>query len=129
MRHVIYYFTGTGNTLSLAKKTAEKLEGEVELVPAARFMQMEDAVSDFRKDYKEANVQEKVDKMFGLVESTQRTVDTLQLTFERSTEKIDKSLDDLSDAMSNFSEFTRIIMENPSSLFGGGNSETAEDKK
>ena len=90
---------------------------------------MEEAVADFRTDYKEANIQEKVDKMFGLVESTQRTVDTLQLTFERSTEKIDKSLDDLSDAMSNFSEFTRIIMENPSSLFGGGNSDTAEDKK
>ena len=91
---------------------------------------MEETVSDFREDYKEANVQEKVDKMFSLVESTQRTVDTLQLTFERSTEKIDKSLDDLSDAMSNFSEFTRIIMENPSALFGGGNSDnTAEDKK
>ena len=90
---------------------------------------MEEIVSDFKEDYKEANVQEKVDKMFGLVESTQRTVDTLQLTFERSTEKIDKSLDDLSDAMSNFSEFTRIIMENPSALFGGGNSQTQEDKK
>ncbi|MBP5202138.1 MCE family protein [bacterium] len=90
---------------------------------------MEAAVSDFREDYKEANVQDKVDRMFGLVESTQRTVDTLQLTFERSTEKIDKSLDDLSDAMSNFSEFTRIIMENPSALFGGGNSDAQEDKK
>ena len=91
---------------------------------------MKEAVADFRTDYKKANIQEKVDKMFGLVESTQRTVDTLQLTFERSTEKIDKSLDDLSDAMSNFSEFTRIIMENPSALFGGGNSDnTAEDKK
>ena len=90
---------------------------------------MEAAVSDFREVYKEANVQDKVDRMFGLVESTQRTVDTLQLTFERSTEKIDKSLDDLSDAMSNFSEFTRIIMENPSALFGGGNSDAQEDKK
>ena len=78
-------------------------------------------------DYKNAGVQEKVDKMFGLVESTQKTVDTLQLTFERSSEKIDKSLDDLSDAMSNFSEFTRIIMENPSALFG--TSSMDEDKK
>ncbi len=43
---MIYYFTGTGNTLSLARNTAEKLEGEVELVPVARFMQTEDAVSE-----------------------------------------------------------------------------------
>ena len=46
MRHVIYYFTGTGNTLSLARKTAEKLEGEVELIPVAQFMQSEEAVSE-----------------------------------------------------------------------------------
>ena len=88
---------------------------------------LEETVANFKTDYQKANVQEKVDKMFGLVESTQKTVDTLQLTFERSTEKIDKSLDDLSDAMSNFSEFTRIIMENPSTLFGS--SPTSEDKK
>lgn len=88
---------------------------------------LEDTVATFQTDYKSANVQEKVDKMFGLVESTQRTVDALQLTFEKSSEKIDKSLDDLSDAMSNFSEFTRIIMENPSALFGAAT--TGEDKK
>ena len=88
---------------------------------------LEETVANFQTDYKNANVQEKVDKMFGLVESTQRTVDALQLTFEKSSEKIDKSLDDLSDAMSNFSEFTRIIMENPSALFGAAT--TAEDKK
>ena len=88
---------------------------------------LEETVATFQTDYKNANVQEKVDKMFGLVESTQRTVDALQLTFEKSSEKIDKSLDDLSDAMSNFSEFTRIIMENPSALFGA--TSTGEDKK
>ena len=88
---------------------------------------LEETVATFQSDYKNANVQEKVDKMFGLVESTQRTVDALQLTFEKSSEKIDKSLDDLSDAMSNFSEFTRIIMENPSALFGA--TSTGEDKK
>jgi len=88
---------------------------------------LEETVANFQTDYKNANVQEKVDKMFGLVESTQRTVDALQLTFEKSSEKIDKSLDDLSDAMSNFSEFTRIIMENPSALFGAAT--TGEDKK
>ena len=88
---------------------------------------MEDVISEFQTDYKNADIQAKVDKMFGLVESTQKTVDTLQLTFERSSEKIDKSLDDLSDAMSNFSEFTRIIMENPSALFGS--SSASEDNK
>lgn len=88
---------------------------------------LEETVREFKNDYKTANVQEKVDKMFGLVESTQKTVDTLQLTFERSSEKIDKSLDELSDAMSNFSEFTRIIMENPSALLSS--SSLSEDKK
>ena len=88
---------------------------------------LEETVANFQTDYKNANVQEKVDKMFGLVESTQKTVDALQLTFEKSSEKIDKSLDDLSDAMSNFSEFTRIIMENPSALFGAASA--GEDKK
>ena len=88
---------------------------------------MQETVGEFQADYRNANVQEKVDKMFGLVESTQKTIDTLQLTFERSSEKIDKSLDDLSDAMSNFSEFTRIIMENPSALLSS--SAMSEDKK
>ncbi len=46
MKHMIFYFTGTGNTLSLAKKVADKLEGDVELIPVARFMQSEGAVSE-----------------------------------------------------------------------------------
>ena len=36
MRSVIYYFTGTGNSLAAAKKIAASL-GETELVPIASF--------------------------------------------------------------------------------------------
>lgn len=88
---------------------------------------VEETVAEFQNDYKNADIQDKVDKMVGLVESTRKTVDSLQLTLERNSEKIDHSLDNLSDAMENFSEFTRIIMENPSSLFGS--SPKGEDKK
>ena len=88
---------------------------------------IEEIVTKFNEDYRNAQVDEKLAKVFDLVESTKKTVDTIELLFERNGEKIDKSLDELSDGMSNFSEFTRIIMENPSALFG--NSEAKGDEK
>lgn len=79
---------------------------------------MEETMEEVRTDYKEAAIQDKIDKMFALVESTQKTIDTINLTLERSKEHIDRTFAEMSDGMSNFNEFTRIIMENPSSLFG-----------
>ena len=98
------------NEVINVEKAKEILDGGLE--KAGEIIKNNEQISKLMDE-----VQAKVDKMFGLVESTQKTVDTLQLTFERSGEKIDKSLDDLSDAMGNFSEFTRIIMENPTALF------------
>lgn len=87
---------------------------------------VEETVRDLQKDYKEADVKDKIDKMFALVETTQKTIDTINLTLERSKESIDKTLSEMSDGMSNFSEFTRIIMENPSSLFNAPKSGDVE---
>jgi phospholipid/cholesterol/gamma-HCH transport system substrate-binding protein len=87
---------------------------------------MEETMQEVRTDYKEAAINDKIDKMFALVESTQKTIDTINLTLERSKEHIDKTFNEMSDGMSNFNEFTRIIMENPASLFG---TTTVEESK
>ncbi|HQB10240.1 MAG TPA: MlaD family protein [bacterium] len=87
---------------------------------------VEDTVRELNKDYKEADVKDKIDKMFALVETTQKTIDTVNLTLERSKENIDTSLTEMSEGMSNFSEFTRIIMENPSALFNAPKSGEVE---
>jgi phospholipid/cholesterol/gamma-HCH transport system substrate-binding protein len=87
---------------------------------------VEDTVRELNKDYKEADVKDKIDKMFALVETTQKTIDTVNLTIERSKENIDTSLTEMSEGMSNFSEFTRIIMENPSALFNAPKSGEVE---
>lgn len=87
---------------------------------------VEDTVRELNKDYKEADIKDKIDKMFALVETTQKTIDTVNLTLERSKENIDTSLTEMSEGMSNFSEFTRIIMENPSALFNAPKSGEVE---
>lgn len=87
---------------------------------------IEETVTELSKDYKEADVKDKIDKMFALVETTQKTIDTVNLTIERSKENIDTSLSEMSEGMSNFSEFTRIIMENPSALFNAPKSGEVE---
>ncbi len=82
------------------------------------FTTFEGTLSDIRKDYEEADIKERVNTIFELVESVQRTVDTINLTLERSREHIDTSFIEMSEGMYNFNEFTRIIMETPSALFG-----------
>jgi phospholipid/cholesterol/gamma-HCH transport system substrate-binding protein len=79
---------------------------------------IEGMLSDIRRDYNEADVKDKINTMFELVESVQKTVDTINLTLERSKEHIDNSFSEMSEGMSNFNEFTRTIMETPSALFG-----------
>lgn len=56
MKHVIYYFTGTGNTLSLARKVGEKLDGEVELIPVAQYVQSDAAAAEDAAIRKSAGV-------------------------------------------------------------------------
>ncbi|HDT11575.1 MAG TPA: MCE family protein [bacterium] len=79
---------------------------------------IEETLADIKQDYNDAEIKDKIDTIFALVESVQRTVDTINLTLERSKEHIDNSFSEMSEGMENFNEFTRIIMETPSSLFG-----------
>lgn len=81
---------------------------------------VEETVRDIQKDYRSADIKDKVDKMFVLVENTQKTIETVNITLERNKEHIDRTFTEMSDGMSNFNEFTRIIMENPASLFSSG---------
>lgn len=37
MKTVIYYFTGTGNSLTIARDLAKELQGDIKLVPIAKF--------------------------------------------------------------------------------------------
>jgi phospholipid/cholesterol/gamma-HCH transport system substrate-binding protein len=78
---------------------------------------VKDLTVQAKVDYKEADVKGKLDRLFELVE-------TVNITLERNKEHIDKTFTEMSDGMSNFNEFTRIIMENPASLFSSG----SEDK-
>jgi phospholipid/cholesterol/gamma-HCH transport system substrate-binding protein len=84
---------------------------------------IEEMLTEIKKDYTEADIKDKIDTMFELVESIQRTVDTINLTLERSKEHIDNSFSEMSEGMENFNEFTRIIMETPSALFGSPSSD------
>ncbi|MGI6394639.1 MAG: MlaD family protein [bacterium] len=104
-----------GNVTSITKNIKDLTSPEGSL--SKTLVMIEETVAEVSKDYKEADIKDKVDKIFALVETTQKTIDTINLTIERSKENIDKSLSEMSDGMSNFSEFTRIIMENPSALF------------
>jgi len=79
---------------------------------------IQELLTDIKKDYAEADIKDRIETMFELVESVQKTVDTINLTLERSKEHIDNSFSEMSEGMSNFNEFTRIIMETPSALFG-----------
>ena len=81
---------------------------------------LEETVRELQRDYRGADVKDKIDKIFTLVETTQKTIETVNITLERNKEHIDKTFTEMSDGMSNFNEFTRIIMENPASLFSSG---------
>lgn len=81
---------------------------------------IEETVREVQKDYRGADIKDKIDKMFTLVENTQKTIETVNITLERNKEHIDRTFSEMSDGMSNFNEFTRIIMENPASLFSSG---------
>jgi phospholipid/cholesterol/gamma-HCH transport system substrate-binding protein len=57
-----------------------------------------------------------IDKVNKLVDSMYKTTEIVTLTMLRSKEAIVNSVDDLSEGMEYFKEFTRIIMENPGAI-------------
>jgi len=74
------------------------------------------------KAVQEADVKGTMEKISLLLDSLQKTTETINLTLLRSQEDIAKALDNLSESMHNFNEFTRIIMENPGAILQGSSS-------
>ncbi|HSA34720.1 MAG TPA: MlaD family protein [bacterium] len=84
------------------------------------------AADEIGKATREADIKGTMEKISLLLDSLNKTTETINLTLVRSREDINKSLDNLSESMMNFNEFTRIIMENPAAILQGTGS---EDKK
>ncbi len=72
---------------------------------------------------RDADIKGTMEKISLLLDSLNKTTETINLTLVRSREDINKSLDNLSESMMNFNEFTRIIMENPAAILQGTGSE------
>lgn len=68
---------------------------------------------------READIKGTMEKISLLLDSLQKTTETVNLTLMRSQEDINQSLANLSESMHNFNEFTRIIMENPAAILSG----------
>lgn len=81
------------------------------------------AAGDVGKAAREVDLKETIAKMELLLDSLQKTTETINVTLIRSREDINASLDNLSESMTNFNEFTRIIMENPGAILQGAKSE------
>lgn len=64
-------------------------------------------------------VEETFKRITSLMQSVQETMNTVNLTLMRSQEDIASSFENLSEGMTNFNDFTRAIMENPSTLIKG----------
>jgi phospholipid/cholesterol/gamma-HCH transport system substrate-binding protein len=85
---------------------------------------VEETAKEIQTSYKNTDINKRVDKIFDLIDSMQKTMDTVNITLMRSREDITDSFDNLSEGMTNFNEFTRIIMENPSTIIRGSEEET-----
>ncbi len=77
---------------------------------------LQNTSDSINKTYKKAEVDKKIKQVFQLISSLQKTVDSVNLTLESSREDINNSFRELSDGMQNFNDFTRKIMENPTTL-------------
>ncbi|MCK5808812.1 MCE family protein [bacterium] len=80
--------------------------------------------SDFKNTYENAKIDENMVKLFKAVDSLQSAMDGVNKIMLKNQGNINASLSDLSDSLYNLSEFSRIIMENPASLFQGNKGET-----
>jgi len=87
---------------------------------------MNGILSDIKKTVNDTKIADNSKKILTLVDSFQSTMDTVNLTLMRSQEDITTSLENFSESMSNLNEFTRIIMETPSSIIS---SDDRRDKK
>ncbi len=80
---------------------------------------VEKTAGSLRESVEEAKLGENIHKIYKLLDSVQKTMDNINLTLIKNQEDINNSFENLSEGMTNFNEFTRIIMENPSTLIKG----------
>lgn len=80
--------------------------------------------ANFKETYDNAHIDENITKLFKAINSFQSAMDSVNKIILRNKGNIDSSLKDMSDSLYNFSEFSRIIMENPASLFQGNKGES-----
>lgn len=114
--------------LSLNKRLDEisKLSNNLEKITAPQgpvenvLVSAKEMSAQVKNTLEEAKIAETTNKIYDLLTSIQKMTETINLTLMRSQENIDVSLDELSDSMQNFNEFTRKIMENPSAIINGG---------
>jgi len=88
------------------------------------FNSLKDTSDEAKDRIANSKIDENFQKLYSLLDSLQKTMDTINLTVLRSQEDITSSFEELNEAMSNFNEFTRIIMENPSAIIKGGEGDT-----
>ncbi len=80
--------------------------------------------SDFRTAYKSANMDKNIKKLFEAIDRLNIAIASINTILLKNQGNIDSSLKDLSDSLYNLSEFSRIIMENPSTLIQGNKGES-----
>lgn len=130
--------TLTGESAIFMRKLNDSMDQLDKVVSDVRAMTAKDgaitgALNSFRGSadevgtaVRDADIKGTMEKISLLLDSLNKTTETINLTLVRSREDINKSLDNLSESMMNFNEFTRIIMENPAAILQGTGS---EDKK
>ncbi|HOW50540.1 MAG TPA: MlaD family protein [bacterium] len=125
----------TGESAQFMKKLNQSMTQIDDVVTDIRAMTAKDGIltgtltsfsgtsEELGKTVREADLKGAVEKITLLLDSLQKTTETVNLTLIRSQEDINQSLMNLSESMYNFNEFTRIIMENPGAILQGAKSE------
>ncbi len=81
-----------------------------------------DSAREVKTAVRDADIKATMERTAKLLDTLQKTAETINLTLLRSQEDITKALDNLAESMHNFNEFTRIIMENPGAILQGSGS-------
>jgi len=126
--------TVTGETALFLKKLNQSMEQIDAVVSDIRAMTAKDGIipetlgtfsssaRDISAGVRDADIKGTVERAAKMLDTIQKTTETINLTLLRSQEDIAKALDNLAESMHNFNEFTRIIMENPGAILQGSGS-------
>ena len=100
-------------TLVAVRKLTEGLQESVDRQQVGRILgNIEKVTGDLRQAVEGSN-------LATVLKDLSRVLEAVEVTVVRSKEKVSTSLTYLQEGLENFSEFARIIRENPSLLLGG----------